>query len=217
MQITWHGFSCFKITEQHGGEEVTVVIDPFENEDGAKLPRNLSADIVITSHDHPRHRNLDGVSGEPFIIDGPGEFEVKDVFVTGVDTYHDMVDGKELGKNTMTYITVGNVHLVHLGDLNHPLEDKHLVDFHEIDVLFVPVGGGGALDAKRAAAIVTQLEPRMIVPMHYKSGSVGASLDSVDGFIKALALTKPDALPKLKLAHKDLPQDEMKVVLLDPQ
>ena len=222
MQITWHGFSCFRIQETLGGHEVSVVIDPFEPQDGMKLPRNLAADVVISSHDHSRHNNVGAVAapdgnGKPFVITGPGEYEVKDAFVTGVPTYHDLVEGKEKGTNTMFYVTIGDIHIVHLGDLKHPLEERHMEEFHEIDVLFVPVGGDGVLTGKQAAEVVSQLEPRIIIPMHYRVGSAGGGLDPVDGFLKAMALGKPEAIPKLKLSGKDLPQEETKVILLELQ
>jgi L-ascorbate metabolism protein UlaG (beta-lactamase superfamily) len=217
MQITWHGFSCFRISETIHGHEASIVVDPFEPQDGMKLPRNLAADVVITSHDHDRHNNVAAVGGSPFIIDGPGEYEVKDVFVTGVSTYHDMVEGKEKGTNTMYYITVGDVHIVHLGDLKHPLEERHMEEFHQVDVLFVPVGGDSTLNAKQAAEIVAQLEPRIIIPMHYRVGSAGGKLDTVDAFLKAMAVGKIAPVPKLKLSAKDLPQEESNVVILEPQ
>lgn len=221
MQITWHGFSCFRITETLNGHEVSVVIDPYESADGFKLPRNLSADVVISSHAHPRHNNVEAVAGPngaaPFVITGPGEFEVKDVFVTGIPCYHDMVEGKEKGMNTLFYVTIGDVHLVHLGDLKHKLEEKHMEDMHRVDVLMVPVGGHDVLDGKAAAEVVAQLEPRVIIPMHYKAGGNGGALDTADAFLKAMGAGKPEALPKLKLAAKDLPQEETKIVTLDPQ
>ena len=196
--------------------------DPYAPEDGKKLSRSLAADIVTVSHDHARHDNVDAVSGptaesKPFVITGPGEYEVKDMFVTGVPTFHDMVEGKEKGMNTMYRITSGEIHMVHLGDLKHPLDEKHMEDFHDIDVLFVPVGGGDALNAKQAAEAVNQLEPRIIIPMHYKSGSIGAALDGIEPFIKAMGLGKPEVLPKLKISAKELPQDEMRLVVLEPQ
>jgi L-ascorbate metabolism protein UlaG (beta-lactamase superfamily) len=164
---------------------------------------------------------VEGVSGPngatPFVITGPGEFEVKDVFVTGIPTYHDMVEGKEKGMNTMFYITIGDVHIVHLGDLKHGLEEKHMEDLHRVDVLMVPVGGHDVLDAKGAAAVIGQLEPRVIIPMHYKAGGSGGSLDTVDVFLKAMGASKPESLPKLKIAAKDLPQEETKIIVLDPQ
>jgi L-ascorbate metabolism protein UlaG (beta-lactamase superfamily) len=222
MIITWHGFSCFRIQESRHGGDVSLVTDPFSPEDGKKLPRNMAADVVVVSHDHERHSNVEAVAGtaadtQPFVITGPGEYEVKDMFVTGIPTYHDMVEGKEKGMNTMYRITSGGLHLVFLGDLKHALEEKHLEEFHQVDVLFIPVGGGDVLTAKQAADVVAQLEPRVIVPMHYKSGDIGSKFDGVEPFLKAMGLGKPDVLPKLKITSKELPQDETKIVLLELQ
>jgi L-ascorbate metabolism protein UlaG (beta-lactamase superfamily) len=224
MQITWHGFSCFRITETLNGHEASVVFDPFENQDGFRLPRNLAADVVISSHDDARHDAVAAVDppagqtgGKPFVITGPGEYEVKDIFVTAIPTYFESVDGKEKGTNTMFYVTVGDIHIVHLGALKHPLEDAHLEEFREVDVLLLPVGGGDVLSGKQAADVVAQLEPRIIIPMHYKAGGNGGALDTVDAFVKAMGGGKPEALPKLKISAKDLPQDETKIILLDPQ
>lgn len=222
MNVIWHGFSCFKIQEQRQGGEATLVTDPFSSEDGKKLPRSLAADVVTVSHDHSRHNNVGAVSaaaggGGPFVIDGPGEYEVKDVFVTGISTFHDLADGKEKGANTMFYLTIGDLHLVHLGDLKHALDERHMEEFHNIDVLFVPVGGGDVLNAKQAAEVVGQLEPRIIIPMHYKTAGYGAKSDGVDAFLKAMGAGKPEVQTKLKLSSKELPQEEMKIILLEPQ
>lgn len=217
MVITWYGLSCFRIHESAQGHEVSIVTDPFSPEGGRKLPRSLTADIVISSHDHPRHNNIAAVGGDTFVIDGPGEFEVKDVFITGVDTYHDEAEGAEKGHNTIYFITVGGVHLAHLGDLKHPLSGKHLEDLHPIDVLFVPVGGGDVLDAKQAVDIVGQLDPRIVIPMHYKSGKTGDKLAGVDPFLKAVGVSGPERAAKLKVTDKTLPQEEIKYVILEPQ
>ncbi|MEK9151871.1 MAG: MBL fold metallo-hydrolase [Patescibacteria group bacterium] len=214
MIITWHGYSCFKIQEKTRDAEVTLLTDPFESDGDLKLPRSLAADIVTVSHDHAHHNNLGAVSGEPFVIDGPGEYEVKGMFVTGVSTFHDMVEGKEKGLNTMYYITAGGIHAVHLGDLKHPLEDRHMEEFHNIDILFVPVGGGDVLNAKQAVEIVGQLEPRIIIPMHYRTPGM-KDLDGVDAFFKAMGVSKPEPLPKFKITDKDLPQEKTQIVLLD--
>jgi len=217
MIITWHGYSCFKIQEQSRDHEVALLTDPYSPEDGKKLSRALAADIVTVSHDHPRHNNVAAVGGEPFVIDGPGEYEVKEMFVTGVGTYHDLVEGKEKGRNTIYYITVGGLHLLHLGDLKHALEEKHLEDLHNIDILFLPVGGGDVLNAKQAMEVVGQIEPRIIIPMHYKTAGLCPKCDTADPFLKAMGAGKVEALPKLKIADKELPQEEMKVVILEPQ
>ncbi len=217
MIITWHGFSCFKIQEQTRDHEVTVLTDPFAPEDGKKLPRNLTADVVTVSHDHPRHNETGAVAGQPFVITGPGEFEVKEAFITGVPTYHDLVEGKEKGRNTMYFINIGGLHLLHLGDLKHLLDEKHFEDLHDIDVLFLPVGGRDVLNAKQALELAGQLEPRIIIPMHYKTSGFCSKCDPVDPFLKAIGSGKIEALPKLKISDKELPQEEMRVILLEPQ
>ncbi len=215
MHITWHGYSCFKIQESLGGQDVTIVTDPFATEGDVKAPK-FSADVVTVSHDHPRHNNVDAVGGEPFVISGPGEYEIKDVLVTGVSTYHDEVDGKKMGRNTLYFFTIGGIHLAHLGDLKHPLEGKHLEDPHPIDILFLPVGGGDVLNAKQAANIVGQLEPRVVIPMHYKSGKIGKDFDGVDAFLKAMGVTS-ESMAKFKVTDKTLPQEETIFVTLEPQ
>lgn len=217
MNITWLGFSCFKIQEHAHGHDVTIVTDPFGGEGGKKLSRVLVADIVTSSHDHSRHNNISAVGGEPFVIAGPGEFEVKDVSVTGVETYHDMVDGKKKGKNTIFYITLGDIHMAHLGDLKHKLDAEHLEESHDIDVLFVPVGGGDVLDAKQAVEVIGQFDPRIIIPMHYKTSNSGKDLNSVDVFLKAMGVSEPEKTNKLKLTAKNLPQDETRIVILEQQ
>ena len=217
MVITWYGLSCFKIQEQARDREVSILTDPYVPEDGKKLPREITADIVTSSHDHPRHNNFAAVAGKPFLIDGPGEYEIKEAFVTGVGTFHDLVEGKEKGRNTMYYINVGGLHLLHLGDLKHKLTEKHLEEFHNIDILFVPVGGGDVLSAKEATDVVGQIEPRIIIPMHYRTGKLGPKLDTVDPFLKAMGAAKTEPVSKFKLSDKELPQEEMRVVLLEMQ
>lgn len=218
MNITWHGYSCFRIQEQGRDRDVTLVTDPYAPEGGKKLPRGFAADIVTVSHDHPRHNFIEAVGGEPFVIDGPGEYEIKEMYVSGVSTFHDQVEGKEKGKNVIYYISIDGLHLLHLGDLNHPLEEKHMEEMHEIDVLFLPVGGGGdVLTAKQAAEVVGQIEPRIIIPMHYKTSGFCPKCDPIDSFIKATGLAKPEPIAKFKFSDKDMPQEETRVVILEPQ
>jgi L-ascorbate metabolism protein UlaG (beta-lactamase superfamily) len=217
MNIIWHGLSCFSLKEQGRDREVTLVTDPFSPEDGRKLPRNLAADIVTVSHDHPRHNNIAAVGGDPFVIAGPGEYEVKDAFVTGVGTFHDLVEGKEKGVNTIFYVNIDGLHILHLGDLKHPLEEKHMGDLHEIDVLFVPVGGGDVLNAKQAAEVVSQIEPRVIIPMHYRMNGFATKSDSVDAFLKAMGAGKIEPVAKIKITDKDLPQEETRIIVFEPQ
>lgn len=217
MNISWYGLSCFSIEEKFANATVNLITDPYEPEGGKKLSRVLAADIVTVSHDAPRHNNIAAVGGNPFLIDGPGEFEVKEVFVTGIDASPGGEGDAKKSHNTIYYITIQDVHMLHLGDLNHALSEKHIEDLHNIDVVFVPVGGGDVLNGKAAAELVQQIDPRIIIPMHYKSDGLGAGLDGIEPFLKAMGIAAPESVSKLKIAKKDLPQDEMKVYLLEPQ
>jgi L-ascorbate metabolism protein UlaG (beta-lactamase superfamily) len=218
MNITWFGYSCFKL--EFGfrvNDRVSLVTDPFAKEGRNGLPRTLTADIVTISHDHERHNNTTDVGGNPFIITGSGEYEIKDVSVSGVRAYHDNCEGQSLGPNIIYYIIGEGIHLAHLGDLKHKLNENQLTDICKIDVLFVPVGGGDVLNAKEASEVVSQFEPRIIIPMHYKSDRWGQNLNGVEPFLKAMGVSAPEVVNKLKISPRDLPQEETKIILIEPQ
>ncbi len=218
MNITWYGYSCFKMEfGVRSSDKVSLVTDPFEKEGRNGMPRTLSADIVTVSHDHKRHNNVKDIVGDPFIIEGPGEYEVKDVMVTGVKACHDDKDCTVLGPNTIYYIIADGLHVVHLGDLNHKLSESQFAHIHNTDILFVPIGGKDTLDAKAAVEVIGQFEPRIIVPMHYKSGRWGAGMDGLDPFLKVLGAATPEVVNRLKITSRDLPQEETKIVIIEPQ
>lgn len=217
MIITWYGYSCFRLEFQGHRGKVALVTDPYAPEGKSRLPRNFSAEILTVSHDHERHNNIAAVGGNPFVITGPGEYEVKEVFVQGVTAFHDDEEGKKMGENTMYYITAEGLHIAHLGDLKHSLKEDQLGDMHSIDILFVPVGGGDVLNAKQAADVVSQFEPRVIIPMHYKTDKLGKELDGVTPFLKAMGIAESEELPKLKISDRDLPQEETQIIVLQQQ
>lgn len=163
MQITWLGQSCFKIQ----GKDVTVITDPYASDIGLKLPR-LNADIVTVSHDHHDHNNVDAVNGTPFVIDKPGEYEIKNVFVQGIPAYHDTSSGTERGNSIIYLFQIEELKIAHLGDLGAKLTDEQLEKLEGVDIIFIPVGGTFTIDGKQAAEVVNQLEPRIAIPMHYK-------------------------------------------------
>jgi len=208
MVITWHGLGCFRITEQTQDGEVALVIDPHDG----KLPRNLVADVVVSTQDSQQHRTLDAVGGDPFVISGPGEYERKGIFIDGV-ALPLQGEGKATVRPTMFHITVGDVGMLHVGGVDKTFEDSLVEAFGAIDVLFVPVGGSGVLNGAKAAELVRELEPRLIVPMMYGE----AGYDGVEPFLKVMGGAKPETLPKLKLSRRELPQNEMKIVLLERQ
>jgi len=213
MTITWLGQSCFKI--QSG--DVTLVTDPYTAEVGFKLPR-LTADIVTVSHDHFDHNNIDGVSGEngaPFVIRSPGEFEVKGIFVYGNAFWHDKTEGKDRGPNTAYCIEAEGISLAHLGDLGHTLNEEQIEKLNGVDTLFVPVGGKWTLGASEAVEVINEIEPRIVIPMHYKIPGLKVDVETIDKFLKEMGASKAERLPKLKIFKKDLPQEETKVIVLE--
>ncbi len=212
MIITYLGHSCFKIQDKTGTEGVTVLTDPFDKTVGFRVP-NCEADIVTVSHNHADHNNVSAIRANPFIIDVPGEYDTKGVMIQGISSCHDEQEGKERGQNIIFRIDMDGLVVVHLGDLGCKLDNKQLEKLTGADILMVPVGGKYTLDAKGAVEVVSQIEPRIVIPMHYKVGSSKLDIDSVDKFIKEMGV-KPTEEEKLKIAKKDLPQEDMELVVL---
>ncbi len=217
MEITWYGHSCFRLTERN---YATVVTDPFDNKTVGYDSLKLRSDIVTVSHDAPGHNNTDAVKGTSHVIDGAGEFEIGGVFITGVQT-----DGgsgkkkkdKEKGaQNTVYVFDYDGITVAHLGDLKEVPTQAEIEALGTINVALVPVGGGGALNAAKAAEIISVIEPNLVIPMHYSTPAAKVSLDSLNKFIKEMGLSKPDTQPSLKVTRSGLP-DETKVVVLDYQ
>ena len=222
MYIQWFGQSFFKITTKNSlGQELTLAIDPFNKNYGLKVPNKFGADIALITHDHEDHNNLEIIKGteitpEPFVISGPGEYEVKGVMIYGVPSFHDDENGTKLGDNTIYIIEAENMWLAHLGDLGQKkLSEKQLEHLEGVDVLFVPIGDTYTIDAKIAGQIISEIEPKIIIPMHYKIPDLNIALDGVEKFIKEIGL-KPEQTDKLRLVKKDLPAEETKLVILQP-
>lgn len=213
MIITYLGHSCFKIQDKIGPGGVTITTDPFDKKVGLKVP-NFESDIVTISHDHHDHNNVSALRGTPFVIDTAGEYDVKGISIHGVESMHDDKSGKERGTNVIYRIEVDGISIGHLGDLGHALNDKQLDLLSGTDILMVPVGGTYTLDAKKAVEVVSQVEPRMVIPMHYKTKDSKIEVDGVDKFIKELGI-KPTEEEKLKIAKKDLPQEDMELIVMN--
>lgn len=217
IEIQWLGHSCFRIK----GKEGIIVTDPYGPEVGARLNRT-TAHIVTVSHDEPDHNNVGavkGIRGEPLVIRGPGEYEVGGIFVLGIRTYRDLRKGKIRGKNTVYVIEFGEATLCHLGDLGHPLSDEELEDIGDVAVLMVPVGGKHSLNAAQAAEVVGQIEPRIVIPMHYGlPGMNRLRLEGVEAFLQEMGVKAGAPLAGLRLGVGDIPsaEEETRVVLLKP-
>lgn len=212
MDIIRLGHSSFKIK----GKKATVVTDPF-NADmvGLKFPK-VEAEIVTISHNHKDHNAAKNVEGNPYVISGPGEYEVADVFIKGIQTFHDGKNGEERGKNTIYVIEIDKLRIAHLGDLGHKLTDEQIDGLGDIDILLIPVGGIYTIDPEEAANVITKIEPRIVIPMHYKEERLKETflkLKTVDDFLKEIGKEKK-LLPKLSITKDKLPQ-ELDVVVLE--
>ena len=216
MEITWYGHSCFRLTERN---YATVVTDPFDNKSIGYDSLKLKADIVTVSHDAPGHNNTDAVKGTSHVIDGAGEFEIGGVFITGVQT--DGGSGRKKAKDNPTRNTIyvfdyDGITVAHLGDLKDTPTQSEVESLGTINVALVPVGGGGGLNAAKAAEIISMLEPNLVIPMHYATPAAKISLDSLNKFIKEMGLSKAETQPSLKVTRSGLP-DETHVVVLEYQ
>ncbi|MFH0853380.1 MAG: MBL fold metallo-hydrolase [bacterium] len=206
MQINWFGLAYFRIITR----EASVVIDPYNLSVGLKPPR-LSADILLLTSDREAHGNQKAVSGGPFLVSGPGEYEVKNVFIWGHAIDH---NGDKSKRTTVYVIEAEDLSVAHLGDLNVVLTEEQLDRLEGVDILMIPVGGHHVLDARRASAMISAIEPRVVIPMYYKSNGIKLPLDSLEAFSKEFGIKESEKLDKLKISKKDLPQDETKVVVL---
>lgn len=208
MEITWFGLSCFRIRSR----TATIVTDPYDKSVGLNLPR-LKADIVTVSHDAPGHNAAHAVKGEPHILSGPGEYEIRGVFITGLDIRPENKRKRER-RNTVFLFELEDLRVCHLGDLQHvPSQAEVEEALGEVDVLFVPVGGGEALNAAQAAEVVSLLEPRIVIPMHYRVPGLALKLDPVQKFLKEMGSEKAPTLDVLKLSRADLPEETQVIVL----
>ena len=218
MTIQWYGHSCFKIsTKPEGrgsGEDAVIFTDPFDKSIGLRPPQG-KADIVTISHSHPDHNNPDALKGEPVILDLPGEYSIKGVSITGVGSFHDKVQGAEYGHNVIFVIESEGVRFCHLGDLGMPLDKKQLEEVNGVDILAIPVGGPHSLDAKEAKTVVDQIEPKIILPMHYKIPGLKLKIGDEKGFCKEIGTCPREKMAKLILKKKDLEGAERKVVLME--
>ena len=214
MEISWFGHSCFQLK----GKNVTLITDPFSPQAGASTRDTsglgqVSASIVTISHNHPGHNYAMGVSGNPRTVQGPGEYEISDVLITGVAAYHDNERGKQLGRNTIYSIHIDDIVVCHLGDLGHTLQEEQLEEVADADVLLVPIGGQHTLNAAQAAEVISQVEPRIVIPMHYYPAQ-GDTPGALDKFCREMGIESVYTQPKAVIARTTLPA-ETQVILLE--
>ena len=210
MTISWFGQSCFRIEAKEG----SILTDPFSKDIGLKPPK-IKDDLVLVSHNHYDHNNIEDVGPETFIIKNPGEYEKNGIAVLGINSYHDKTEGKERGSNTIYVIKAEDMTVCHLGDLGQEkLDEKQVEEIGDVDILMIPVGGSYTINYKEALEVISQIEPKIVIPMHYKIKDLNIDIESADKFVKELGLT-PEKVDKFKIAKKTLPAEEVKLVMFN--
>lgn len=208
MNISWYGQSCFKIE----GKNASILIDPFSKETGLRAPR-LNADVILVTHNHYDHNNTEEVPPEAFVIRGPGEYEKAGIFIEGMVSYHDDVQGAQRGLNTIFTIKTEDMKLCHLGDLGQTkLTDEQIETIGNVDVLFVPIGGKYTIGAHEALGVIKDIEPKIIIPMHYNIPGLKMDIEGPQKFLKEIGI-KPEEVDVFKIAAKNLPAEETKLII----
>lgn len=213
MEITWYGHSCFRLTERG---LASLVTDPYDHLQVGFEPLKLKADILTVSHDSPGHNNIDAVKGSPFLINGPGEYEVGGVFITGIQTNGHAKNSVE-PRNTLYLIDYNGVTVLHVGDLDRVPTQTEVEAFGPVHIALVPVGGAGGLNAAKAAEVISLLEPNIVIPMHYHLPDSKVTLDPLNKFFKEMGITDVQSQPSLKITSVTSLPDETQVFVLDYQ
>lgn len=215
MNIVWHGQSCFQITSaQSKNGQANIVIDPFDESFGLRLPK-LEADILLMTRKNYEHSGARNVSGSPFVIDGPGEYETKEVFIEGLPI--SPASEKEKSSNTIYTIETEEIRICHLGAFNQKeLTDAQIEKIGDIDILMIPVGGADTISAKEAIKMMSQIEPKITIPMYYQIPKLRLKLEGLDKFLKAMGIKKVEPLQKFSIKKKNISSDEAKIIILNP-
>lgn len=215
MDIKYFGHSSFYLKGKTGA----VITDPFDAAMvGLKFPKGIEAQIVTVSHQHPDHNQTALVAGDPLVITLPGEYEKNGIRVTGIGVYHDNEKGEKRGKNNLYKIDIDEISVLHCGDLGHILTEDIIEEIGKVDILLVPVGGIYTIDPEAAAKVVHEVEPSIVIPMHYGGPQLNqkgfADLATVADFLKKMDVAAPEPIKKLSLKKEDI-VEEMKVIIME--
>jgi L-ascorbate metabolism protein UlaG (beta-lactamase superfamily) len=211
MELTWLGHSCFRLR----GRDLTILTDPFGDRLGLPVVK-VSADVVTVSHAEPNHDAIAIVEGAPRVVAGPGEYELAGVMITGVATPRPAGQSRDEPRNTAYLLQLDDVTVCHLGDLAAPLSSEQVSVVKDADVLLVPVGGHCTIDGARAAEVVAEVEPKLVIPMHYQTPGVRVVLEPVDRFCREIGAAELTPQARLTVTRSSLP-DQLTVVLLEPR
>lgn len=209
-EIKWFGHACFSVSNR----DVTVIMDPVPGESGYDIG-SPEADIVTVSHSHAGHSAVDLIEPGFRLVNGPGEYEIQEVFITGVQTYHDADKGKKHGKNTVYVIELEDLVICHLGDIGHVLTEQQVEAMSSVDILLVPAGGGPTITSAQAAEIIGQVEPGIVIPMQYRTDRGDTEREPIDGFIREMGINEFQTEDRLSVRKADI-GDAPRVIILQP-
>jgi len=209
MNITWFGQSCFQIITQKGKDgQVKIVVDPFQSNIGLNMPKLESDILLLTSKDCDSSKIK---TKDYFLIDEQGEYDIKDVFVQGISMEANEKEKEEKEATNIYVIETEGIRICHLGSIKEKeLKNGQLEKIGDIDILMVPVGE----NAQGASKIVSQVEPRIVIPMSYHIPKIKIKLGKVDNFLKVMGGKSVEPQSKLSIKRKDLPKEGREVVLL---
>ncbi len=214
MNIIWHGQSCFQIIiPQKRDSLIKIVINPFQKNLGLKLPPSLlkNLDILLITNDNYMPK---GIDNEVFIINGPGEYEIKGVFIKGISDFSSS-NGKT--EEIIYTIKTKETSLCHLGDFNQKeLTEKQAEEINQTEVLMIPIGGNPVLEAKEALKIISQIEPSLVIPMYFHLPKLNIKLDNIDKFLKEMGEKTIEPLNKLSIKKQSFDKDGAKIIVLKP-
>ena len=213
MIINWLSHSFFKIETQGN----IIAIDPFNEEAVGVKPSRFKADIVLSSHDHDDHNNIDLIMGEPFVLKNSGEIEINNIFVKAIETFHDNKEGEELGKNNIFVIDTEGMRLVHMGDYGErKMKDDLIEKLGSVDILLIPVGNDKIMSISEAIDIIKKIEPKIVIPMHYQTQGPKNNEEIIKKFIKEIGM-EAETMDKLNIKKANLSDDEdaqMQLIIL---
>jgi len=194
MKIRWYGHASFLFTSKDG---IKVLTDPFDSSVGYPIPE-VEPNIVTISHEHFDHNAVNTLKGKFTVLKGKVEKEVSGIIIKSISSYHDDALGSKRGENYIFKFLIDEINIVHLGDLGHILTKEDKEKIGEIDIICIPVGGIYTIDAKQALDIIEKFNPKIAIPMHYKTPHLKFDLAPVDTFISLIKY------PVKKLAEKEI-------------